>query len=294
MKTARNSGIGVAAVVLLGMPALTTRPALAGPAQAEDQITAECKAKLAADYGPLGKGSDVVRRLYPRFDPSTFRVEAAPSYPLLGCDFLLRRKPVASLAVVLQFPSDKAVASQEGTDDSIFSDSYRYEIAELRGDSLDQASVARNRDALTGTLLLAENDNALPLRGPVRLDRTIFALSENEAAVAVRFDFDTTADGYGAYLSEYDELALFRPDGQNLVMILMVPLVQATTQVHCNDDDQSCGDSEEDKYIVRIAKHKTGGLYDLIIKNVSHPRKERPAILQWNGKTYVAAPAGKK
>jgi len=299
MKIGDGCLIYLAAVVLLGASTLAPRPALAESAEGgtapASQITGECKTKLAADYGPLGKGSDIVRRLYPRLDPVTFLVKAEPIYPLLDCDFLLRRTPVTSLAVVLQFPSAKASAGKEGTDDDgIFADRYRYEIVELRGDSLDQASVARNPNALTREHLLAETDQALPLRGPVRLDRTTFPLAESEAAIAVRFDFDTTADGYGAYLSEYDELALFRPDGKDLALILMVPLKLVTGQVHCGDDDPSCGDSTEDKYIVRVAKHKTSGLYDLVVKNVSHPRKERPVTYRWNGKTYVAAAAGKQ
>ena len=290
----------LAALVPLGALALAPRPALAGSeetrAAGAPQITAECKAKLAADYGPLGKGRDIVRRLYPQFDPSTFLVKAGPPHALLDCDFLLRRKPVTSLAVVLQFPSAKTIAGKEGSSDSggFYDDEFRFEIADLRGDSLDEASVARNPNALTRETLDGETDRTpLPLGGPVRLDRTAFPLSESESAVAVRFDVETTADGYGAYLSEYDELALFRPDGPNLTLILMVPLKLVTTQVHC-DDDPDCGGSDENKYVVRVAKHKTGGLYDLVVKNISHPRKQRPVTYQWNGKTYVPAAPGKK
>jgi hypothetical protein len=292
--------VRLAALALLVASALAPWPALAEAADARAagaaQTTAECKAELAADYGPLGKGRDIVRRLYPQFDPSTLLVKAEPSYALLDCDFLLRRKPVISLAVVLRFPSAQAMARKAGTSasESIFDDDFRFEIADLRGDSLDKASVARNPDALTRETLAGQADErALPV-GRVRLERTTFRLNESESAVAVRFAVETIADGYGAYLSEYDELASFRPDGQGLALILMVPLRMVTTQVHCDEDDENCGGFEEEKYIVRVAKHKTRGLYDLVVKNVSHPRREPPDTYQWNGKDYVPAAPEKK
>lgn len=102
----------------------------------------------------------------------------------------------------------------------------------------------------------------MPVSGAV-LDRAVFALSENETAVAVRFGLSNACAGHGALLFEYDDLALFRPQGEDLRLVLQVALEETITQVHCDEDEDDCGGTDTEKYILRRGKHKTRGLLRL-------------------------------
>jgi hypothetical protein len=249
-----------------------------------------CKAKLSANYGKLGKGTDIVRRLYPEFDTSTFIVKADRPFTLLYCDFAARPKPSSGVAVVLAFPSKLLIDKdlQLGNVSVVADELLRIEVAEVLASADGKVTVARNRNALPHEVISRGRDRIIPIRG-ARLDRTVFALNENENAVAVRFDLDNVCDGYGAMLSEYDELALFRAEGDELPLILQVTLESTESQVHCRDDDDDCGGSDTDKYILRLAKHKHGGLFDWVYKNVTHHKDGPPVSFKWNGTEYVPA-----
>jgi len=128
----------------------------------------------------------------------------------------------------------------------------------------------------------------------VRLDRTVFALNESESAVAVRFGLENACSGHGALLFEYSDLALFRSVGDELRMVLHVTTEFTTTQVHCDENEDDCGGSDTEKSILRLAKHKTGGFFDWVHKNVTHPKRDRPVTYHWDGARYVPGAGPKK
>lgn len=235
-----------------------------------------------------------MRRLYPAFDPGTFVVRAAQPFALLDCDFAPRSKPIRGVAVVLTFPSQLLLDNdlQIGALDVIRDELVRIEIAEVAAEADDKVRVSRNRNALTLRAIARDRD-VMPVRG-ARLDRTVFALSESETAIAVRFGLDNASAGHGALLFEYDDLALFRPLGEDLRLILEVTLSLTTTQVHCDEAEDGCGGSDTEKHILRRGKHKTGGLFDWVYKNVTHPQADPPATYRWNGSEYVEAAAAVK
>jgi hypothetical protein len=253
-----------------------------------------CKTKLAASYGTLGKGRDIVRRLYPTFDTSTFVVKGDQPFTLLDCDFATRPKPSSGVAIVLQFPSKLLLDNDLRIEqlDTWHDEFLRLEIAEVVAGEDGQIGVARKPDALPFAAI-SDGRDVMPLLGGVRLDRTVFALNESENAVAVRFGLENACSGHGALLFEYSDLALFRPQGDELRLVLQVTLELTTGQVHC-DEDEDCGGSDTEKYILRLAKHKTGGFFDWVHKNVTHPKADRPVTYQWDGNRYVSVARSKK
>ena len=254
-----------------------------------------CKTKLAGSYGTLGKGSDIVRRLYPTFDTSTFVVKGDRPFTLLDCDFAARPKPSSGVAIVLQFPSKLLLDNDLRIEelDTWTSEFLRLEIAEVVAGEDGKLGVARNPDALPFAAI-SDGRDVMALRGGVRLDRTVFALNESENAVAVRFGLENACSGHGALLFEYSDLALFRPQGNELRLVLQVTLEFTTTQVHCDEDEDDCGGSDTERYILRLAKHKTDGFFDWVHKNVTHPKGDRPVTYQWDGKRYVSVTRPKK
>ena len=300
MRPIASIAVGAALAVLATTVADSAAASAGGarsPEKPQDRYASTsdgCKATLAASYGSLGKGTEIVRRLYPAFDPGTFVVRAEQPLTLLDCDFAPRPKPSRGVAVVLKFPSQLLLDNdlQIGALDAIRSEFVRIEIAEVAADADGKVRVARNRDALTLKAVARDRD-VMPVRG-AHLDRTRFALSENETAVAVRFGLDTACAGHGALLFEYDDLALFRAHGEDLRLVLEVTLSLTTTQVHCDEAEDGCGGSDTEKHILRRGKHKTGGLFDWVYKNVTHPKADPPATYRWNGSEYVEAAAAIK
>jgi hypothetical protein len=280
-------------IVAMASPMWLSPPsAIAGPAF---EVSSRCKALLAADFRPLGKGADIVRRLHPRFEEKSFVVPGEPALPLVDCDLLKRPAPATGVAVLLTFPTEwNARGETEGpTKNSWQDDQFRFELAVVSMDEAGKPAIVRNDDVFPHHSLEQDDSEPLPLSGEMRLDRTVFRLDENELALGVHFGSRDGCMGVNTILREHENLALFRVSVSGVARVLLLSLKETWTPVHC-EEDEDCGTASESKYIVKISKHKTSGLFDMVHKDVSAGHRGQPVVYQWDGSQYQPSPRAKR
>jgi len=281
--------------LVLSAAAATDDDAAAPRANQELKTSPRCQTRLAADFGTLGKGADVVRRLYPRFEEQTFVLKGKTTLSLVDCDLAKRPPPATGVAVLLTFPRDwYARGDMEGpAHDTWADDRYRFEVAVISVDDAGKPAILRNEDSFPHpSMLEPDGSSPLPLDTDMQLDRAVFRLDEKEIAVGVLFGSSDPCSGSNTLLYERRSIALFRASPSGLARVFLAPLQETATPVHC-ENDEDCGTGSEQKYIVRISKQKTSGFFDLIY-NARNGRRKDAVIYQWNGSQYQPGTAATK
>jgi len=274
-----------------------SRVQTASPAARAAPPGARCKTSLDATFGSLGTGVDIVGRLYPGFDRRTFTVKGGLPMPLLDCDLSLRTASPSRVVVLLVFPSDWVAAgkSEGPANNAWHDDRLRFELALVRSENTGAPSIVRNRNALSNaTLCDSDEDGPLPLEDYVTLDRTIFRLTEDETALAVRYESSNGTMGSNALLFERDNLALFRAGPAGLSLVFKAPLKETISTVHCDEEDaeaaQECDrPATVTKYAVHVSNHKTNGVFDLVHQSVGKRGRSARTLYQWTGTTFRPA-----
>jgi hypothetical protein len=136
-------------------------PGIAGAAPEARGIARSCQERLGQEQG-AGTGAELVRRLYPRFDPRSLRLDDTPGNTLGDCDFVARTNP-AAVAVLLVVPvAGAAPGGDAPAGEATLRDTHRVEVAVVYP---EEGRIVRNPDALSQAALYDPG-----LRGPLPMD----------------------------------------------------------------------------------------------------------------------------